>query len=73
MRHAHALEKLDTGNRRGAGTVRHHPDVRHVPSGQVKRVDQAGCRDDGGTVLVIVEDRNFEALAKLLLDNETFR
>ena len=73
MRHAHALEKLDTGNRRGTGAVRHHSDVRYVPSGQVKRIDQAGCRDDGGAVLVVMEDRNFEALAKLLLDDETFR
>ena len=73
MRHAHAFEKLDTGDGSGAGPVRHHPDVRNVASGQVKRVDQACRRDDGGAVLVVMEDRNLEALAKLLLDDETFR
>ena len=73
MRHAHAFEKLHAGDGGGAGAVRHHPDVRNVASGQVKRIDQACRRDDGGAVLVVMEDRNLEALAKLLLDDETFR
>ena len=39
----------------------------------MKRIDQACRRDDGGAVLVVMEDRNLKALAKLLLDDETFR
>jgi hypothetical protein len=37
----------------------------------MQRVDQAGDRDDGGAVLVIVEHRNVHDLAQALLDDET--
>ena len=73
MRHAHALDQFDAGDRRGTGTIRDDADVLHLAAGQVQRVDQPGGGDDGRAVLVVVEDRNLQTLAKLLLDDETFR
>ena len=35
-----------------------------------QRVDQAGGGDDGGAVLVVMEDRNVHQLAQALLDDE---
>ncbi len=43
-----------------------------VAAGQVERIDQAGGRDDGGAVLVVVEYRNVQELAQALLDHEAF-
>ena len=73
MRHAHCLDQFDTGNRRCTGTVRDNLDILHLAAGDVKRVDQTGGSDDGGAVLVVMEDRNLEPFAQLLLDDETFR
>src|SRR5260370_35259651 len=39
----------------------------------MERVDQAGRRDDGGAVLVVMEDRDVHQLAQALLDDEAFR
>ena len=41
-----------------------------VAAGQVAGVDQAGGGDDGGAVLVVVEDRDVHQLAQALLDDE---
>jgi hypothetical protein len=42
-----------------------------IAAGQMQRVDQAGDRDDGGAVLVVMEHRNVHDLAQALLDDET--
>ena len=39
----------------------------------MQRVDQPGGGDDGRAVLVVMENRDLQTLAKLLLDDETFR
>ena len=44
-----------------------------VAAGEVERVDEAGGRDDGGAVLVVVEHRDVEQLAQALLDDEALR
>ena len=44
-----------------------------LAAGEFERVDQAGGGDDRGAVLVVMEDRNVEQLAQLLLDDEAFR
>ena len=44
-----------------------------VAAGEVERVDQAGRRDDGGAVLVVMEHRNVEQLPQPLLDDEALR
>ena len=38
-----------------------------------QRVDQAGGRDDGGAVLVVMEHRNVHQFAQALLDDEALR
>ena len=73
VRQAHRLDQLDAGDRGGARAVHHQLDVLDVAAGEVQRVDQAGRRDDGGAVLVVVEDRDVHQLAQALLDDEAFR
>ena len=41
-----------------------------VAPGQMQRIDQAGGGDDGGAVLVVVEDGNVHQFAQPLLDDE---
>jgi hypothetical protein len=53
--------------------VRNDANVLEVAAGQVTGVDQAGGRDDRGSVLVVVEDRDVHPLAKRLLDDEAVR
>ena len=47
--------------------------VRDLAPGQMQRVDQAGGGDDGGAVLVVMEDRDVHQFAQALLDHEAFR
>ncbi len=68
--HAHRLEQLDAGDGRGPGAVDHQPGVLQLALGEEARVDQAGGRDDGGAVLVVVEHRDVHQLAQALLDDE---
>ena len=68
--HAHRLDQLGAGDRRGAGAVDHDLDVLELAPGQVAGVDQAGGGDDRGAVLVVVEDRDVHPLAQRLLDDE---
>ncbi len=70
---AHRLDQLHAGDGGGAGAVDHQPGVRQLAVGQVAGVDQAGGGDDGGAVLVVVEDRDVHQLAQALLDDEAFR
>ena len=68
--HAHRLDQLGAGDRRGAGAVHHHPDVAELAPGEQAGVDQAGRGDDRGAVLVVVEHRDVHPLAQRLLDDE---
>ncbi len=56
--------------RGGAGTGSDHLDLVDVLAHQFQAVEHGGADDDGGAVLVVVEDRNVHALAQLLLDVE---
>ncbi len=58
------------GDRGRAGAVDHQPRRRDVAARQVDGVDQPGGGDDGGPVLVVVEDRDVHQLAQALLDDE---
>ena len=70
---AHRLDEFDAGDARRARAVAHELGVGHVAPGQVQRVDEAGDRDDGGAVLVVVEDGDVHQFAQALLDDEAFR
>ena len=53
-----------------------HDEFRFAQSlavGQMAGVDQTGRRDDGGAVLIVVEDGDVHEFAQPLLDNEAFR
>ena len=54
---------LGAGDGAGAGAVEHHFDLLDLLAGQFQRVEQAGAGDDGGAVLVVVEDRDLHGLA----------
>ena len=66
-------QKLETGDAGGAGAVAHHLGGFDLAAGELERIDQAGRGDDGGAVLIVMEDRNVEQFAQLLLDDEAFR
>ncbi len=73
VRHAHRLDQLGAGDRRGAGAVHHQPQVLEAAAGEVAGVDQAGGADDRGAVLIVVHDRDVHAFPEGLLDDEAFR
>ena len=70
---ADGAQKLEAGDTGSAGAIAHDLGVLDLAAGQFERVDQAGGRDDRGTVLVIMKDRDVEQFAQLLLDDETLR
>src|SRR5690606_26469425 len=65
--HVHAGD----GGSTGAGG--HDLDLGNVLADQFHGVEDGGSDDDGGAVLVIVEDRDIHALAQGFLDLKTFR
>ena len=44
--------------------------LRGLAAGQLEGVDERGAGDDGGAVLVVVEDRDLHRLLQLFLDDE---
>src|ERR1035437_4824807 len=54
----------------GAGAAEHNLDLRDGLAGDLQRVDQARAGNDGGAVLIVVEDRNPHGLLQLFLDVE---
>ena len=67
---AHGLEEFEAGDAGSARAVDHDLYVFDLSTCQMQRVDDAGGRDDGGAVLVVVEDRNVHQLAQPFLDHE---
>ena len=70
---AHGLDQLDAGDGGRTGAVADQLGVLQVAAGQLQRVDETGGGDDGGAVLVVVEDRNVHEFAQPLLDDEAVR
>jgi hypothetical protein len=70
---ADGAQQLEAGDAGGAGAVANQPGAGDIAAGEVERIYQAGGADDRGAVLVIVEHRDVEQLAQLLLDDEAFR
>ena len=68
-----ALKQFQAGDAGGAGAVADQFGILDRAPGEFERVDQAGRGDDGGAVLIVMEDRNVEQFAQLLLDDEAFR
>ncbi len=70
---AHGLDQLDAGDAGRARAVDHELGLLDVAPGHFQRVEQAGRGDDGGPVLVVVEDRDVHQLLEPLLDDEAVR
>ena len=68
-----ARKKFEAGDAGGAGAVADELGRFDLAAGEFERIDQAGGGDDGGAVLIVVEDGNVEQFAQLLLDDEAFR
>ena len=71
--HARRLHQGDGGQARRPGAGQHHLDLVQLLAGDVDGVDQTGGRDDGGAMLVVMEDWDIQQVLKLALDDETFR
>ena len=65
-------EKIERGERRRARARTDDPHLVDRLAGQLQRVGDRGRDDDGGAVLVVVEDGNAHAGLRLFLDLETF-
>jgi hypothetical protein len=59
-READRLEQFQAGDAGGAGAIADEPRGLDVALGDVERVEEAGGRDDGGAMLVVVEHRDVE-------------
>ncbi|MND85472.1 hypothetical protein D3C80_773990 [compost metagenome] len=70
---AERYEEIEAGKRCRAGARRDDLDVGDRLAGQLQAIQDRGCNDDRGTVLVVMEDRDIHLLAQLALDFETFR
>src|SRR5690606_6582490 len=63
-------EQVQAGHGGGAGTRAHQLDGGNILANHFQAVQNGGRRNNGGTVLVVVEDGDLHALAQLLLDIE---
>src|SRR5690606_27983855 len=70
---AHGHEQLRDGDAGGAGAVDGDAQLARLPACQAAGVEDAGGDDDGGTVLVVVEDGDVGLLAQHPLDVEAAR
>ena len=66
------LDELGASDARRARPVDHKARLLDVAAREMKRVDEAGRRDDRGAVLIVMEDRDVHELAKPRLDDEAF-
>ncbi|MNT53793.1 hypothetical protein D3C72_1909000 [compost metagenome] len=66
-------EKVEAGERGGAGAGGDDLDVFDLLAGQFQAIEDGGGDDDRGAVLVVMEDRDVHLVAQLLLDLEAFR
>ena len=66
-------QKIETGNRGGAGAGSHDLDLLEFLAVEQQRVGDGGPDDDGGAVLVVMKNRDFHPGFQLRLDLETFR
>ncbi|MCY1524544.1 hypothetical protein D9M68_594830 [compost metagenome] len=67
------LDEFDAGDRRRTCPIADKTRGLHVAPGDVQRIDQPCGRDDGGAMLIVMEDRDIHYLAQALLDDETVR
>ncbi len=64
--------RLNDRQARRARAIDDNLDVFDAPAGQLTRIEQTGGGDDGGAVLVVMENRNVEFVAQAAFDDEAF-
>ena len=72
-RQAHLEQQGKTGQGRCTGAGGHQLNARDVLTDHLEAIENRSADNDGGAVLVVMEDRNLHALAQLLLDVEALR
>ena len=72
-RHAELDQQAQAGERGRAGARGDELDLIDLLAADLQRVQHAGADDDGGAVLVVVEDRDLHPLAQRALDVEAVR
>ena len=72
-RQPEADQQVQAGQRRRAGAGGDELDLGDVLADMLQRIEDRRADDDGGAVLVVVEDRDLHALAQLRLDVEALR
>ena len=70
---AHRDQEPHAGEAGGAGAEADQLDVSELFLLHVERIEQAGAHHHGGAVLIVVKDRDVEALFQRLLDDEAVR
>ena len=71
--HARAHQDLGARNTRGTDAGDDHVEVFHALADDLERVDERRQGDDCRAVLIVVEDRDVDALLQLFFDVETIR
>ncbi len=66
------LEELAGGDGTGARAVDDDFDILHFLAGDLKRVEQRRAGDDGGAVLIVMEDGDVQLFDESLFDLEAF-
>src|SRR5574338_425872 len=72
MAHAELLDQRNAGKPRGARAIDDDIDVLEPPAGQIAGVQKTSSGDNGGAVLVVVENWNVEVVPQSALDDEAF-
>ena len=70
--HSEADEQFAAGDGRCTGTVDHHFHRSDVFVYDTQGIDQSGTGDDGGTVLIVVHDRDIQFLFQAAFDFKAF-
>ena len=65
---AHRHHELDDGNAGGTSTTRYDLDIMNILADYLQCIDKTRHRDDCGTVLIIMENRNIANLLQLLFN-----
>src|SRR6185503_7172201 len=70
VRHADLLDQGDAGESRSASAVHDDLDVGQFAAGEFTGVEETSGRDNGGAMLIVVENGNVELVTQAALDDE---
>ncbi len=73
MGHPHGFHQLKARDASRARAIAHELDVLYIAPRQMQRVDEPRNGDDGGAMLVIMENRNIHQLAQTAFNQKAVR